>query len=61
MDECFARLPRAGWCVGEAATPGGWLVTGTNGEHVIPAAAPTRAGAWRLAVGQATTVGMVGR
>jgi hypothetical protein len=34
-DECFARLHRGGWSVGEVRTTAGWLVSGTNGENVI--------------------------
>jgi hypothetical protein len=37
-DECFARLHRAGWSVGEASflTPAGevWQVSGSNGEKL---------------------------
>jgi hypothetical protein len=36
-DESFDRLHRAGWSIGETATAGGWLVTGTNGENAIEA------------------------
>jgi hypothetical protein len=30
-DRPLARLYRAGWSIGEAATAGGWVVTGVNG------------------------------
>jgi hypothetical protein len=42
--------------------PGGlvWLVTGHNGENLIRVEGPTRAKAWRSAVGQARAVGMRG-
>jgi hypothetical protein len=31
VDESRTQLHRAGWSVGETATAGGWLVTGSNG------------------------------
>jgi hypothetical protein len=34
-DESLAFLRRAGWSVGETATAGGWLVSGSNGENLI--------------------------
>jgi hypothetical protein len=43
VDELHDRLRRAGWSVGEAATTGGWLVTGTNVDNVVRAVAATRA------------------
>jgi hypothetical protein len=57
-------LRRAGWSVGDAAFtgPGGlvWLVSGHNGENLIRAEEPTRADAWRAAVEQARSPGMLG-
>jgi hypothetical protein len=32
VDESFGRLHRAGWSVGDVATPAGWCVCGTNGD-----------------------------
>jgi hypothetical protein len=63
-DECFARLHRAVWCVGEVAAHGSkgivWIVTGTNGEYQIDARGCTQAEAWHQAVQQAEAVGMSG-
>ena len=53
IEACHERLHRAGWSVGDVGTSRGWLVTGTNGENIIRAAAPTLAEAWRLASEQA--------
>ena len=59
LPECFARLHRAGWSVGEVQvqTPDGpaWLVTGTrrHGECPIRATGRTQAEAWRRAAAQA--------
>jgi hypothetical protein len=61
VDECYARLHRAGWSVEDAAAGGRWLVTGTNGENLIRAVARTQTEAWRLAVEQAAAVGMLRR
>src|SRR5215471_2420959 len=36
VDESFDRLHRAGWSVGEIATAGAWVVSGTNGDVVQP-------------------------
>jgi hypothetical protein len=64
-DECFARLHRAGWSVGEASflTPAGevWQVSGSNGENLLRARGATQAEAWWNACQQAETVGMLGR
>jgi hypothetical protein len=60
IEACHERLHRAGWSIGEVGTSSGWLVTGTNGENTIVAAAPTLPGAWRLACEQAAAVGMLG-
>ena len=59
IEACHERLNRAGWPIGEVGTTAGWLVTGTNGENVVNAAAPTQAAAWRLACEQAAAVGML--
>jgi hypothetical protein len=37
VDDCFDRLRRAGWSVGETAYGTVWLVSGTNGENRIQA------------------------
>jgi hypothetical protein len=46
-DECFSRLHRAGWSVGEASflTPTGevWQVSGSNGENLLRAWGATQA------------------
>jgi hypothetical protein len=64
-DESYARRHAADWSIGDAAyLEWGvlvWLVAGSNGENLIRAAGPTRAGAWWAAVGQAQAVGMAGR
>jgi hypothetical protein len=47
VDESRDRLDAAGWSVGEIATAGGWLVTGTIGsENVIHAEGRTQSAAW---------------
>jgi hypothetical protein len=61
VDECHPRLAAAGWSVGDVATSDTWLVTGTNGENVVRAVAPSQAGAWRLTCEQAAVVGMPAR
>jgi hypothetical protein len=58
VEACHERLHRAGWSIGEVGTKSGWLVTGSNGEHVIRALASTQAGAWRLACEQAAALGL---
>jgi hypothetical protein len=64
-DECFARLHRAGWSVGEASflTPAGevWQVSGSNGENQLRARGTTQAEAWRSACDQAEALGMLRR
>ena len=59
VDESFDRLHRAGWSVGEIATAGEWVVSGTNGENVIDAQGATQAEAWWRACEQARAVGML--
>jgi hypothetical protein len=59
VDECFDRLRRAGWTVGETASATLWIVTGTNGENRIRAEGQTQAEAWRLACQQAHALGML--
>jgi hypothetical protein len=59
VDECAERLRRAGWSCGDFATAGGWVVTGSNGEKILEATAPTQALAWRRAVEAARAVGML--
>jgi hypothetical protein len=53
-EECFARLHRAGWSVGDARllTAGGptWWVSGTNGENARNAGGSTQAEAGRMPV-----------
>jgi hypothetical protein len=56
VDESRSRLHAAGWNVGETATAGAWIVTGTNGENVIIAHGATQAEAWHRAVEQAEAV-----
>lgn len=51
-DETFARLHAAGWSIGEAATAGGWIVSGTNGENLILAAGASQAEAVGMAGGK---------
>jgi hypothetical protein len=63
-DQCFALLHAAGWSLGEvriltAAGPA-WWVSGTNGANAIEARASTQAEAWRRAVEQARSLGMLG-
>jgi len=35
IEACHERLHRAGWSIGDVGTTRGWLVTGTEAEHVI--------------------------
>src|SRR5262245_25146838 len=49
VDECFDRLHRAGWSIGEVPTQSGWRVSGTNGENVLDVVGWTQAEAWRRA------------
>jgi hypothetical protein len=59
VDESFDRLHRAGWSVGEVATAGEWVVSGTNGENLLVARGETQAEAWWRACEQARAVGML--
>jgi hypothetical protein len=63
-DECFGRLHRAGWTIGDVAaltnTGQVWIVTGTNGENQIEARGATQGEAWHNALLQAEAVGMAG-
>jgi len=59
VDECFERLHRAGWSVGEVATAGEWIVSGTNGENLLDARGRTQAEASWRACEQARAVGML--
>jgi hypothetical protein len=43
IEACYERLHRAGWSIGEVGTSSGWLVTGTDVEDTIVAAATTLA------------------
>jgi hypothetical protein len=58
------RLNRAGWSIGDTAFDGPigrlWVVSGSNGENLIRAEAPTELEAWRRAEEQAREVGMLG-
>jgi hypothetical protein len=62
-DECFARLHRAGWSVGDVRllTAEGpvWWVSGTNGENALRARGRTQAEAWQRACEQAEGLGML--
>jgi hypothetical protein len=62
-DEALIRLRRAGWSMDESAfsSPDGtvWVVSGSNGENLIRAFAPTRAAVWAMALEQARAVGML--
>jgi hypothetical protein len=62
--DAIVRLRLAGWLCGDTAAPrfgGGvvWVVSGRNGTHLLQAAAPTQAGAWRAAVEQARSLGLL--
>jgi hypothetical protein len=63
-DACYVALKAAGWSVGETAvrtaTGLAWCVDGRNGENVLLARAATQAAAWRRAVEQARSLGMLG-
>jgi hypothetical protein len=61
VDESFERLHKAGWSVGDAATPAGWCVSGTNGENRIEARGGTQAEVWWRACEAARAVGMLAR
>jgi hypothetical protein len=45
-DVSYARSHCAGWSIGEVATAGCCLVTGTNGENMIHAEEGTSDEAW---------------
>lgn len=65
-DECFRRLKRAGWSIGDTALAreaGGrvWVVSGRNGENVVRTEGRTRDEAWRAAIEQARAAGMCKR
>jgi hypothetical protein len=60
VDAAARRLHAAGWNVGDVASGGCWLVSGTNGENRILAVAGSQAAAWQLATEQAAAVGMLG-
>ena len=61
----LGQLHRAGWSVGSTAfatEAGGlaWVVSGVNGENRVEGRGPTEAAAWRAAVEQARSLGMLG-
>jgi hypothetical protein len=65
--DALTDLHRAGWSVGvvgQASLDGSkrvvWQVDGRNGENVIRSAGATEAEAWRGALDQARSVGMLG-
>jgi hypothetical protein len=65
--EALDDLHRAGWSVGVVALASldgsgrvVWQVDGRNGENLIRSAAATEAEAWRGALDQARSVGMLG-
>jgi hypothetical protein len=49
-------LHALGFSVGDVATGGRWIVTGSDGTHEITAAADTQGEAWRLAAEQAEAI-----
>ncbi len=59
VDECFARLHRAGRSIGETGSAGAWIVSGTNGENMIHAEGRSQAEAWYRATLQAEALGML--
>jgi hypothetical protein len=59
-DESRARLLFFGWSVGETGGASTWLVTGTNGDHVIHAEGRTQSEAWWRACVQARAMGLLG-
>jgi hypothetical protein len=59
VDAAARRLHAAGRNIGEIAVDGRWLVTGTNGQNRIHAAAGSQAAAWERAVRQAEALGMI--
>ena len=64
-DDAHCRLHAAGWSLGEYAVAGPaglrHVVEGANGENLLRAAADTSAGAWRLSLEQARSLGMLSR
>jgi hypothetical protein len=61
VDECYDRLRRAGWSVGETVSATLWIVTGTNGENRVHAEWPTQSEARWRACEQAEAVGMLAK
>jgi len=64
IDDLLNELHRAGWSLGDTAfhaVGGGlvWVVSGTNGENQIRAEGATSAEAWRGAIEQARSLGML--
>jgi hypothetical protein len=60
IDAAFRWLSAAGWTIGDVAAGPQWIVSGTNGENRVHAAADSQAAAWQLATIQAAAVGMLG-
>jgi len=60
IDAAARRLSAAGWNIGDGASRGPWIVSGTNGENHVHAVADSQAAAWQLALEQAAAVGMLG-
>jgi hypothetical protein len=62
-EQCQSLLHRAGWSAGEHATATAagvqHIVDGANSENAIYAVADTSADAWRQAVEQARSLGML--
>jgi len=56
----YNRLQRAGWSIGEVGSGTLVIVTGSNGEKIIHAAAEDRTDAWRIALSQAEAAGLAG-
>jgi hypothetical protein len=54
----YKTLNLAGWSIGEVASGTLVIVTGSNGEKLIHAAAEDRADAWRIALSQAEAAGL---
>lgn len=64
--QAATQLLDAGWCVSEFVTVGRngsrcWVVSGSNGNHLIRADGATKEKAWLCAVEQARSLGMVDR
>ena len=65
ISDALDRLHRAGWSCGDFAvySPDGaveWVAGGFNGENRVEGRGPTAAEAWRSAVAQAWSIGMLG-